>query len=53
MENREIQVAVSIGASMIRFEDNLESLIQRVDQNMYKSKTAGRNQISADDKSIK
>jgi diguanylate cyclase (GGDEF)-like protein/PAS domain S-box-containing protein len=47
---QEIRVTVSIGASLIRFEDDLESLIKRVDQNMYKSKRAGRNRVTGDRK---
>jgi diguanylate cyclase (GGDEF)-like protein/PAS domain S-box-containing protein len=53
IENTEIHVTVSIGASMLRLEDNLESLIKRVDQNLYKSKLSGRNRISGDIKGAK
>jgi diguanylate cyclase (GGDEF)-like protein len=48
IDNREIKVTVSIGATLLRFEDDLAALIRRADQNMYASKVAGRNRASFD-----
>jgi PleD family two-component response regulator len=36
-------VTVSIGVTKLQPSDNLESVVQRVDRLMYKSKCAGRN----------
>lgn len=52
-EKQKITVAVSIGASLIRFEDDMESIIQRADQNLYKSKQTGRNKVTVDGKGAK
>jgi len=40
------KVTVSIGATLVRTEDTLESLIYRADKLMYKSKYNGRNCVS-------
>ena len=40
------KVTVSIGATLVRNEDTLESLIYRADKLMYKSKSNGRNCVS-------
>jgi diguanylate cyclase (GGDEF)-like protein len=45
---REIRVTISIGATLARHEDSMETLFQRADQLMYQSKAAGRNRISCD-----
>lgn len=45
-EKGQPQVTVSIGATMVRNGDTLESLIYRADKLMYKSKSNGRNCIS-------
>ncbi len=42
----EASVTVSIGATLARQSDDLHSVIDRADRLMYKSKRAGRNQIS-------
>ena len=44
--DRNLKVTVSIGASMVRPGDTLQSLIQRADELMYKSKQNGRNRIT-------
>lgn len=40
-----IHVTISIGGTLARADDTVESLLQRVDQLMYQSKTAGRNRV--------
>jgi diguanylate cyclase (GGDEF)-like protein/PAS domain S-box-containing protein len=40
------RVTISVGATLVRNEDTLESLIYRADKLMYKSKADGRNRIS-------
>jgi len=44
--NRNLSVTISIGASVNQTNDTVESLIQRTDQLMYKSKQNGRNHIT-------
>ncbi len=41
-----LRVTVSIGATLLRSDDMLESVIQRADALMYQSKSAGRNQVT-------
>ncbi len=43
-----VEVTVSIGATLIRPGDTVESLTGRVDQLMYSSKQQGRNRVSCD-----
>ncbi|HET6421998.1 MAG TPA: sensor domain-containing diguanylate cyclase [Geobacteraceae bacterium] len=43
-----INVSVSLGATLARKGDNLESLVRRADSLMYASKAAGRNCTSMD-----
>jgi diguanylate cyclase (GGDEF)-like protein/PAS domain S-box-containing protein len=40
------KVTISIGATLVRNEDTLESLVYRADTLMYKSKSNGRNCVS-------
>lgn len=40
------KVTISIGATLVRNGDTLESLIARADKTMYESKTNGRNYVS-------
>jgi diguanylate cyclase (GGDEF)-like protein/PAS domain S-box-containing protein len=47
-DEAEINVTVSIGATLMRREDDRESLIARADALMYRSKTDGRNRVSID-----
>jgi diguanylate cyclase (GGDEF)-like protein len=42
----DLAVTVSIGATLARPGENLQSLIQRADRLMYKSKQAGRNRVT-------
>ncbi len=41
-------VTVSVGVTMARSEDTVESLVERVDQLMYQSKKNGRNRVTTD-----
>jgi diguanylate cyclase (GGDEF)-like protein/PAS domain S-box-containing protein len=43
-----VNVTISIGATLARTEETLESLIERADSLMYRSKASGRNCISMD-----
>ncbi len=43
-----LQVTVSIGGALVRYEDDAASLLRRADQNMYKSKLAGRDRVTCD-----
>jgi len=47
-EPEKISVTISIGATLLRKKDTVESLLRRVDALMYKSKNGGRNQIAID-----
>lgn len=42
-ENKKLYVTISIGATLVKEDDTIDSLIKRADSLMYKSKTAGRN----------
>jgi two-component system cell cycle response regulator len=42
-----VSITFSVGLATVREGDTAESLIQRVDQAMYKSKQSGRNQTHA------
>ena len=44
-----IRVSVSVGATVARLDDTVETLLQRADQLMYKSKKAGKNCLTTDD----
>ena len=41
-----VSVTISIGATLARSNDTLDSVIKRADQLMYHSKAAGRNRVS-------
>ncbi len=43
-----IQVTVSIGATMARPEDTVESLVKRADRLVYRAKARGRNRVEFD-----
>lgn len=43
-----VHVTVSIGATLTRADDTLESIVQRADGLMYEGKGAGRNQVCMD-----
>jgi diguanylate cyclase (GGDEF)-like protein/PAS domain S-box-containing protein len=42
-ENKKLYVTISIGATLIKKKDTIDSLIKRADTLLYKSKGAGRN----------
>ena len=44
-----IRVSVSVGATVARLDDTVETLLRRADQLMYKSKKAGKNRLTTDD----
>lgn len=46
LENARLSITISIGATMVQPGETLETFLQRADQLMYKSKQAGRNQIT-------
>jgi diguanylate cyclase (GGDEF)-like protein/PAS domain S-box-containing protein len=46
VENKHINVTVSIGVTMLSNEDDIESVINRADQLMYISKASGKNHVS-------
>lgn len=47
-KDAELCVTVSVGASLARAGDTLESLLERADRLMYESKRLGRNRVSVD-----
>jgi diguanylate cyclase (GGDEF)-like protein/PAS domain S-box-containing protein len=49
VEGRNIEVTISIGATLARKGDTAETLIKRADELMYKSKNEGRNRLSMED----
>lgn len=44
-----LRVTISLGATLARTDDTIDSLIKRVDMLMYKSKQAGRNRLTAEE----
>lgn len=42
-----LKVTVSIGATLVRQNDDVDSIIKRADELMYKSKVSGRNRLTA------
>ncbi len=46
LEGNKIEATISIGATIARKEDTAITLIRRVDDLMYRSKTEGRNRVS-------
>jgi len=47
-DDSKLFVTISIGATLIRNNDTIESLIKRADTLMYRSKAAGRNCLTTD-----
>lgn len=47
-ENKKLNVTISIGATMVKENDTVESLIKRADTLLYNSKAAGRNRLTID-----
>ena len=46
LDDENISVSVSLGATLSRHDDTLESVLKRVDTLMYESKAKGRNQFT-------
>ena len=46
LTDRSFHVTISLGVTLARIQDSPETLIQRADGLMYRSKTAGRNRIT-------
>jgi diguanylate cyclase (GGDEF)-like protein len=49
IEGKNIEVTISIGATLARKDDTAETLIKRTDELMYRSKCEGRNRLSVED----
>ena len=49
MDRHKLVVTVSIGGTMARAGDDIESIVKRADARMYASKKAGRNRLSITD----
>jgi len=47
-KDADLRVTVSVGGSLIRPGDSLESLLERADRLMYESKRQGRNRVTVD-----
>ncbi len=46
--NGKLNVTISIGATLVKSEDNVNTLIDRADNLLYESKENGRNRLSSD-----
>jgi len=49
VEGKRVQTAISIGATLARPDDTLESLVERADALLYQSKRAGGNRCTIDE----
>jgi diguanylate cyclase (GGDEF)-like protein/PAS domain S-box-containing protein len=49
VEGKNVEVTISIGASLVHKDDTVDTLMKRVDELMYKSKSEGRNRLSIED----
>ena len=47
-EGPALHVTISVGGTLARKEDTEETLLERADRLMYRSKASGRNRISLD-----
>ena len=45
-DDKKIHVTISIGATLVRDDDSIDSLINRADMFLYESKSAGRNRLT-------
>lgn len=48
LDGGQVRVTVSLGGTMVRKDDTMESLIKRADSLMYTSKQNGRNRLTTD-----
>jgi diguanylate cyclase (GGDEF)-like protein len=46
VDQKIFDLTVSIGATLVRADDTYESLLERADRLLYKSKSDGRNRVS-------
>ena len=46
--DEKMRVSVSVGATVARLKDTVETLLRRADQLMYQSKRAGKNRLTTD-----
>ena len=46
VENKKLHVTISIGATLMRHDDSMDTLIKRADTLLYESKSAGRNRLT-------
>ena len=47
-DGKTLKVTVSIGITIVKNRDTLESIVKRADEFMYRSKATGKNKISRD-----
>ena len=47
-EGKPLHVTVSVGVTVVKMDDTIESIVDRADHLMYQSKHAGKNRVSAD-----
>jgi diguanylate cyclase (GGDEF)-like protein len=45
-EDRKLNVTISIGATLVKKDDSIDSLLKRADTLLYKSKAEGRNRLT-------
>ena len=45
-DNHKLHVTISIGATMVKNDDSIDSLLKRADSLLYQSKSEGRNQLT-------
>jgi len=48
INGRKICITISLGATLVKPGDTIDSLIDRADKLLYRSKTAGKNRITSD-----
>jgi len=46
IDNKPVNITISIGATIVSEEDTAESIIKRADMLMYESKESGRNRLT-------
>ena len=45
-DGRKLQVTISVGATTVREDDTAETVVKRADDNLYASKSGGRNKVT-------
>jgi len=51
IDREKVRATVSVGATLARHEDSVETAIKRADECMYKSKLSGKNRVTVDSSS--